>query len=450
MDVMQITMQNPDAEMPMIIPVIVLNNTPKEKIEAHVRANTAINLPWLNSVPAHDRVAIICGGGPSLADHEQHIWDLADAPRVDIFGLNGAARWCFEHGLAVDYQIIVDAQEQTADLIDPYAQHRICASQVHPLTAAQATMLFSLANEGIEELFPPERVARGGYTLVGGGVSVGITALCVAYTLGYRKMHLFGYDSSNRNGATHAYMQLLNVLIPNIDVTWAGKTYTASMPMKLQAEAFPAFARALIEAGCEIEVHGDGLLPAMWHNPPMTEREKYQQLWTRNDYRQWSPGEDAVEQFLEVAKPHGHVVDFGCGTGRAGKAIHEAGNPVLLVDFTDNCRDRDCMGFPFLQWDLAEPMPFRAPWGFCADVMEHIPTDDVPTVIRNITEVADRVWFQIATRPDKFGATIGQQLHLTVRNHKWWSVMLERYGDIMWQEERPGVSSFYIFSDRKD
>jgi SAM-dependent methyltransferase len=304
---------------------------------------------------------------------------------------------------------------------------------VHPKTAAHATDLFHLNNEGIEDLLPADRVAAGGYTLIGGGVSVGITALCVAYTMGFRKFHLFGYDSSNRAGETHAYAQRMNKLIPNIDVEWGGRTFNASMPMKLQAEAFRSFAEALIEEGCTIEVHGDGLLPAMWNVEPMTEREKYQRLWSDYRYRTLAPGESMVERFVELAKPDGKIIDFGCGTGRAALKMQEMGLDVLAVDFTDNCRDKPALAVSFLQWDLTRPLPVYAPYGYCTDVMEHIPPEMVGTVIRNVMASAERVFFQIATIPDNFGATIGQRLHLTVKPREWWVEQFAEYR-IEWQD----------------
>ncbi len=447
---MQITVQNPDATMPLVVPVLVLPNTSVEVGDAQIRANGLMPTPWLKSVPAHDGVAVLCGGGPSLREHADRIAMLAKiggtcaAPKLaTVFGLNGAAGWLIQHNIPADYQVIVDPKLESSALVEPYAEHRLFASQVHPETAAYADTLFHLANEGIEDLLPPDRVAAGGYTLIGGGVSVGITALMVAYAMGFREMHLFGYDSSHRDGEGHAYRQPMNSTMPCIDVEWAGKTYHCAMPMKLQAEAFLRFAPALEAEGVKLLVHGDGLLPAMWATPPMNEREKYQKLWTNPDYRAWSPGEDAVPTFLEVVKPDGLIVDFGCGTGRAALALVGAGHDVLCVDFTDNSRDPVAMGLSFLQCDLTQPLPFHAPYGLCTDVMEHIPTDQVQAVIDNIMGAAERVFFQIATRPDNFGATIGQKLHLTVKPHGWWT---KRFADyrIEWQDDKGHTSCFYV------
>jgi uncharacterized Rossmann fold enzyme/SAM-dependent methyltransferase len=446
---MQLIHHNEGAEKPLLIPVLVLPNTHAKVVDANITANAKLDVPWLYASEPHNKIAVICGGGPSLADSMHDIrwhWEKGHT----IFGLNGAANFLANRWLAPDYQIIIDAQEITSSLVEADALHRVYASHVHPQTAQYADQFFHLNFDGLEDLLPPEKVAAGGYTLVGGGVSVGITALVVAYVMGYREFHLFGYDSSNRPGKTHAYSQPHNAMIPNIDVEWGGQTYNASMPMKLQAEAFLRFAWQLQDAGCTLHVHGDGLLPAMWRVEPMTEREKYQKLWAMGDYGDVSPGEFAVEEFCDLVwnddDADAAVIDFGCGTGRAALALSEAGFDVRLTDFTDNCREKACLHLPFVQWDLTKPgIPLVGDIGFCCDVMEHIPTEDVDTVLANIFAVTPRCYFQISTVPDMHGATIGQRLHMTVRDHEWWAAKF----NVLWSKQTPINSCFYA-TERSD
>jgi uncharacterized Rossmann fold enzyme len=352
MDAVQLEHWNPRATMPLLLPVYIVPNTHADVVDANITANSRLDVPWLYASEPHDRTAIICGGGPSLID------TLPEIAWMDgvVFGLNGASGLLSKHQVYPMYQIIIDAQEITSSLVDQDAALRLYASHVHPETAKYADEFFHLNFDGVEDLLPPEKVAEGGYTLCGGGVSVGITAMVVAFAMGYRKLHLFGFDSSNRAGATHAYSQHWNADIPTIDVRWGAKTYNASMPMKLQAEAFQRYASQLREEGVEITVHGDGLLPAMWREPPTTEREKYQLLWALGGYGHTSPGEQVASVFKDVAKPTGRVIDFGCGSGKGALAIIEqTGCAVLLTDFTDNCRDKAAIGLPFLQWDLTRP-----------------------------------------------------------------------------------------------
>lgn len=440
--------QNPHASAPLIIPILVLCNTPDEELERNIRANTRRDdLKWLAAKPAHDRPAVMVGGGPSAGDYLAEIARL-QSEGAAVFAINAASAWLRRNGVSPDAQVISDAKAETAQLVDPAAPMHLFASQVNEatMTAVAAPIVWHLGDERLEALFPPNRIAKGGYVLLGGGAATGNSAMCVAYAMGYRIFHVFGYDSCHRGEASHAYPQPMNDLIPTVDVEWAGKTYTASVAMKAQAEKFQITAQALKQDGCVIEVYGDGLLQAMYTTAPenLTERDKYRLMWQFDRYREISPGELIAEAFLEVAKPDGLVIDYGCGTGRAGLKIHEAGLPVLLVDFVDNCRDQEALHLPFLEWDLAHPMPARGKVGFCTDVMEHIPADQVEKVLANMFEATPKVFFQIDTEADHHGALISHELHVTVWPHARWRAVLSRYGVITQEAEMAHKSVFLV------
>jgi 2-polyprenyl-3-methyl-5-hydroxy-6-metoxy-1,4-benzoquinol methylase len=208
--------------------------------------------------------------------------------------------------------------------------------------------------------------------------------------------------------------------------------------MKLQAEKFQETARSLKQIGVHLEVHGDGLLPAMYNTPKeaLSEQEKYERMWTVKGYRDHSPGEAAVETFLENVKGRGDLVDIGCGTGRAGLKLKEAGFTVTLMDFTENSRDYEAMVLPFVKHDVTKPFPFFSYYGFCADMLEHIPTDQVSSVLRNILRGTYISFLQISTQPDTFGSVINQDLHLTVKPGAWWKEQIEDAGGIVsWLSE---------------
>ena len=431
-DVVTKVYQNPHATLPLHIPILVLCNTSDEQLAANIRHNAALDLPWVKEEPATAVPAVMVGGGPSAADCIVDIKRLADAGAA-VYAMNGASRWLRKHGI-VPVQVLSDAQSKTAALVDPEAGHYLVASQCAPETVAACderfTTLWHLEIGNVEQHFPAEKVKRGGYALIGGGAATGNAALCVAYALGHREFHVFGYDSSHREGRGHAYSQPMNDLIPTVDITYAGRTFTASVAMKAQAEKFQITSQALKQSGCTIHVYGDGLLQHMYRTPPekMTERDKYRAMWQHDDYRTIAPGEALIPVIKQRFEAPGPVIDFGCGTGRASVALAAAGYDVILVDFADNCRDDEALALPFLEWDLAHPNPLRAPYGICADVMEHIPRDQVDTVIGNIMEASAHVLFQISLVPDSMGVHIGQPLHLTVEPAAWWLATFERLG----------------------
>ena len=434
--------------MPLFLPILVTCNTNDELIENNVRINSDKNLEWLKSVKEHDQNAILVGGGASVGDFVEEIKKLKSEGGT-IFAMNGASKWLTDKGIEVDFQCIADAKEETSSLVDQKAKRHIIGSQVHPKTmdSVKNPLVWHLGIKDIENLFPEEKVKKGGYVILGGGRSVGNSATCVAFALGFRKLHIFGFDSCHKEGKSHIYDQGMNALIPTIKTIWADREFISSVAMKAQAERFMFTSRHLIKAGCDIKVYGDGLLQTMFNTKyeDLSEREKYQLMWDFDSYRESSPGERVVDLFIDIVNPKGKVIDFGCGTGRAGIKIREKGLDVLLIDFTDNCRDEEAQSIPFIQCDLTKKIPAKSEYGFCTDVMEHIPTKDVETVIRNILNSAKTVFFQISTIEDSMGELIDQPLHLTVKPHSWWRDLFTSLGyEILWNDSNEINALFVV------
>lgn len=427
---------------------------------ANVFANSRRAVPWVKSVAEHDGQAVIVGGGPSVADWLEEIrWRQGLGQTV--FALNGAGGLLFMQGITPDYQVILDARAQNEAFLG-FAKHYLLASQAHPI-------LFERMKGGPVSLWHqhmPDNMAefdaalpadQPEHTLIGGGTTVGLSAMALAYTLGFRKLHLYGYDSSYRGEASHAYPQADSPAYP---VTAAGKTFMATLSMAQQAELFPLLSDQLLDLGCLITIRGEGLLP--WISkmaaikPGITEARKYEQMWDRPEYRVHAPGEELAGLFLMTAHPKGAVIDFGAGTGRGALAVRQmSGLPVHMIDFAANCLDPEIRAvlsddFTFDVDDLAvpfdgEPAPFmRADYGYCTDVMEHV--EDVDAVLANIFAAAPRVFFQISTVPDNMGQLIGHKLHLTVRPLQWWRQKLALHGAVKWESETPDAALFYVHS----
>jgi 2-polyprenyl-3-methyl-5-hydroxy-6-metoxy-1,4-benzoquinol methylase len=440
--------RNPDATNDLVFNVLVLCNTPDEALTSNILYNAARDLPWAAFEPKHDDIIVLCGGGPSLADHLDDVYDMQKAGAT-VWAMNGASKFLRDHGIEPDAQVIADAKPETVELYDPECRLHYIASQCDRQMFDQGgeVVLWHLAmSEDMDKWFPKKRRDAGGYALVGGGAAVGNSALCLSYVLGYRAMHLYGYDSSHRDNASHAYEQEMNQFIPTADVEWAGKTYRSSVAMKAQAEKFQITGQALQAEGCRIYVHGDGLLPAMWNTDAsdMTMRDKYRLMWLTDAYRAGSPGEQLISIILYALEPDSMVIDFGCGTGRASLELVKKGIPVFLIDFADNCRDEEAIELPFLEWDLRQPIPPSAEYGICCDVMEHIPEEDVETVISNIMQSATNVFFSISTIHDALGVMINDDLHVTVKPHDWWLDVLQKEGTITWEQQRGETSLFVV------
>lgn len=181
-----------------------------------------------------------------------------------------------------------------------------------------------------------------------------------------------------------------------------------------------------------------------------TERRKYEKCWRHLQYRFHSPGEKVVDRFRKSCRPRRGetLVDLGCGTGRGGKKLKdEFGLQVTLMDFAENCRDVEVEKdeeLPFIKSNLWTPFDGHWKWGYCCDVMEHIPPERVDAVLENAAETCDRLFFHICNRPDHFGDVIGQPLHLSVFPFVWWRDKLREFGQIRDGRDLIYDSLFYV------
>ena len=187
-----------------------------------------------------------------------------------------------------------------------------------------------------------------------------------------------------------------------------------------------------------------------------SEKAIYETMWGRKDYRNVSPGEKLVASFLTVAKPKpgSEVIDLGCGTGRGGLMLATLGQlNVTMVDFASNCLDEDIRPMletqkhvmRFVEADLTEEIPATAQYGFCTDVLEHIPTEDVDKVLDNCLHACQHVFFQIAMFEDAHGDAIGHRLHLTIKPYEWWlKKFIDRECTIHYAENLGHACVFYV------
>lgn len=237
----------------------IICNTRDEVLKDNIRSACKRDIPWLGEEKIHDGHAIIVGGAPSVNGKIEELRRWADSGAT-IFSLNNSAAWLLENGIKPSAQVIVDARVENARFVQPGLKHYI-ASQCAPETfdSADNATLWHCMSPFLEECISnpggkPEM-------LIATGSTVGLAAMGISYVLGYRKIHLYGMDSSYSGPNHHVYSQPINDSETIMDVTCQGRTFRASPWMIAQAEQFQEVASILANWGCDIMVHGSGLLP---------------------------------------------------------------------------------------------------------------------------------------------------------------------------------------------
>jgi hypothetical protein len=159
-----------------------------------------------------------------------------------------------------------------------------------------------------------------------------------------------------------------------------------------------------------------------------SERAKYRATWDRKEYRAVSPGLRHLGSALAWMQPEpgASITDWGCGTGVAAEEMATQGFDMRLIDIADNAYRGDLPFFEACLWELPQEMP-ATDYGFCADVMEHIPTERVDDVLRGIEKrTLKKCYFQIALFHDSHFTHAGP-LHLSVFQAEWWQVKIEHH-----------------------
>jgi hypothetical protein len=166
------------------IPIVC--NTADELVRANVQAACELDLPWLDLVDAHDRPAIVVGGGPSMRPLLPMIAAM-QAGGATVFATNGTVAPLFGAGVLSNHQVLLDARpENVAFVAGPKAQHYLIASQCHPdLFRAIAGRPATLWHPAYPEI--DEWIGHREAVLIGGGTTVGLQAMSIASTAATRR-----------------------------------------------------------------------------------------------------------------------------------------------------------------------------------------------------------------------------------------------------------------------
>lgn len=238
-------------------------NVETEKLLANVRSAVARDLPWFDTATEHDGHAVLVGGGPSLVGTLDELkWRQSIGQ--SIWAMNGSARFLSDNGITPDFYVMLDARPENRKLLfgnGPKTKYLIasqCDPSVFDALSHLDVTVWHANSEKMDSLLADEKEKP--VHLIGGGTTVGLNAMVLAFVAGYRKIHLYGFDSSYREDVHHAYPQALNDQDRVIDALYGERHFKTTAWMAQQVNEFQELVPGLVADGCIITAAGEGLL----------------------------------------------------------------------------------------------------------------------------------------------------------------------------------------------
>jgi hypothetical protein len=158
------------------------------------------------------------------------------------------------------------------------------------------------------------------------------------------------------------------------------------------------------------------------------ERDRYTRAWNYAPYSNVSPGLNQLPSALKWMNPEpgATITDWGSGSGKASDALAAKGFQVRMVDIASNAYKGKLPVTICCLWEMGEDIG-PTDYGYCTDVMEHIPTEKVDDVFEAIAKrTLKKCYFQIALFEDRCFRDAGP-LHLSVFPDHWWVNKIEKH-----------------------
>ena len=205
----------------------------------------------------------ICGAGPSLRDT---YLELEGA----ILACNSATGFLLKTGIVPNFSMIWDASPVCENFAVPHPDityllgARCHESVFKKLKGCKIIAWHAGGDHNIFEFIKENQIKE---PLINGGSAAVTRALYLAFAMGFRNIHLFGADSSYQDNETH----VSGSLVPEKDITVHVGTHEGHPVFRTtpefcaQAEEFKAIYPHFLSLGCNITVHGSGMLPYIYH-----------------------------------------------------------------------------------------------------------------------------------------------------------------------------------------
>jgi len=268
-------------------------------IREHVKYCCGLGLKLFIPTPdRHDLEAVLVGSGPSVRGEIKNLQkknrERFPGGKYLFFGIKGGHDFLVDNGIQPHFGLAVDPLEKIhkENFLKKAEECKyFIASQCHPtlfdtlLARGEQVVIWHLLTDNLMKWSQePDSPIYNHYFIPGGSTS-GLRAIILAYSMGFRKFHLFGYDSCLAPLKPDDKLATLRKVTGEIcegkdekgrdkaiDVFIAGKKFLADRAMASQANEFQELLKAMHKPDDPFVVrgYGKGMIQTII-------RERYQQ-----------------------------------------------------------------------------------------------------------------------------------------------------------------------------
>lgn len=225
------------------------------RIQANIRYTSTLVKKWINVCEPHTGLGVIVAGGASWTEQIEEIKALEEAGAY-VFCVKSTHNGLIERDIIPWGCLLLDPRPHVAAIIEPDERVRyFVATMCHPTTVDKVVEFPHYgyhAHVGAGEMEVIKELKKGEF-LVGGGSTAACRGMTLLHTLGFREIHLFGFDSCYPSKESQYHGVKPKELF---EVNVSGRDFWTDAELLAQAQDFD---KLLEQRGLIIEVHGDGM-----------------------------------------------------------------------------------------------------------------------------------------------------------------------------------------------
>jgi uncharacterized Rossmann fold enzyme len=419
---------------------------------AHVQLSMKRGLPTIPAVIGQtfdEPIAVICSG-PSLAENIETIRGFKK-----IISCSGAHDFLIKNGIIPTWHMETDPREHKSTFVkNPHRDVMyLIASCCHP------KVFDNLAGHDVRlwHVFQPDATFPRGHWAILGGSNVGLRALFVARTLGFREIHIFGMDCSGSGRPAKIQTESVPRQEFHVNEHPNEPKKKAIIVAKIgdtefeTTEVFLEYARQYFFETLQVPdamfvLHGDGLLQRLAEQKladPMYEgKRKIEQQKLLGKGSKYSTiavmSQNVISQEYAKLNKDLHTArpDYGIGGAKYAELVTRLREKCKCASVLDYGCGKGMLArslkFPIWEYDPGVPgkdaPPRPADLTICTDVLEHVEPEYLDFVLGDLARCTRKIgYFVIHTGPSGKTLADGRNSHLIQQGEDWWNDQLSKF-----------------------